>query len=131
MRIKVINPNTTLSMTEKIRAAATAVAGSGTEIVAVSPAKGPRSIETQYDEAVAVIGVLDEIVKGEAQGFDGYVIACFGDPGLFAAREATRAPVIGIAQAAMHVASLFSEGFSIISMPCHARPGMERLVQGY
>jgi allantoin racemase len=131
MRIKVINPNTTSSMTEKIRAAAAAVAGPDTEIVAVSSATGPRSIETAYDEAQAVIGVLDEITRGEEQGFGGYVIACFGDPGLFAAREVTRAPVIGIAQAAMHVASLFSEGFSIISMPSHALPGMERLVHGY
>ena len=131
MRIKVINPNTTLSMTEKIRAAATAVAGPGTEIVAVSPAKGPRSIETQYDEAVSVIGVLDEIAKGEALGFDGYVIACFGDPGLFAARELTRAPVVGIAESAMRVASFISDGFTIISMPSHALPGMERLVQAY
>jgi|ERR1700677_8980 allantoin racemase len=131
MRIKVINPNTTLSMTEKIRAAATAVAGPGTEIVAVSPAKGPRSIETQYDEAVSVIGVLDEIAKGEALGFDGYVIACFGDPGLFAARELTRAPVVGIAESAMRVASFISDGFTIISMPSHALPAMERLVQTY
>ena len=131
MRIKVINPNTTVSMTEKIRAAASAVAAPGTEILAVSPAKGPRSIETPYDEAVAVIGVLDEIGQGESQGFDGYVIACFGDPGLFAAREMTRAPVVGIAEAAMRMASFVSDGFTIISMPSHALPGMERLVQAY
>ena len=37
MRILVVNPNTTLSMTEKIGRAAQAVAGRGTEIVAVSP----------------------------------------------------------------------------------------------
>jgi allantoin racemase len=131
MRIKVINPNTTSSMTAKIRATAGAAAGPGTEIVAVSPPTGPRSIETAYHEAVSVVGVLDEIIQGEEQGFDGYVIACFGDPGLFAAREVTRAPVVGIAEAAMHVASFISEGFSIISMPSHARPGMERLVQAY
>ncbi len=131
MRIKIINPNTTPSMTEKIRAAAVAVAAPGTEIVAVSPPRGPRSIETAYDEAVAVIGVLDEITRRDEQGFDGYVIACFGDPGLFAAREVTRAPVVGIAQAAMHVAGFVSEGFSIISMPSQALAGMERLVQAY
>jgi allantoin racemase len=131
VRIKVINPNTTLSMTEKIRAAATSVAAPGTEIFAVSPAKGPRSIETAYHEAQATIGVLDEIARGEEQGVDGYVVACFGDPGLFAAREMTRAPVVGIAEAAMHVASFISDGFSIISMPSHALSGMERLVRTY
>ena len=131
MKIKVINPNTTLSMTEKIGAAARGCASPGTEIVAVSPAQGPRSIETQYDEAVAVIGVLDEIAAGDAAGFDGYVIACFGDPGLPAAREMARAPVVGIAEAAMHVANFISDGFTIISMPSHALPGMERLVHAY
>ena len=53
MRIKVINPNTTQSMTEQIGAAARAVAAPGTEIVAVSPAIGPASIENHYDEAFA------------------------------------------------------------------------------
>ena len=66
MRIKVINPNTTESMTRKIGAAALAVAGPGTEIIAVSPRQGPVSIEGHYDEAVSVIGLLEEIHAGEA-----------------------------------------------------------------
>jgi allantoin racemase len=115
MRIKVINPNTTLSMTEKIGAAARAVAAPGTEIVAVSPRMGPVSIEGHYDEAMSAIGVLDEVRRGEAEGFDGYIIACFGDPGLLAAREIARGPVIGVAEAAMHVASLIATGFSVVT----------------
>ncbi|KLL96950.1 hypothetical protein NJ76_08070, partial [Rhodococcus sp. IITR03] len=64
---------------------------SGTRVEAVSPAMGPPSIESHYDEALAVPGILTEIEKGERDGVDGYVIACFGDPGLdAAARE--RAP---------------------------------------
>jgi allantoin racemase len=115
MRIKVINPNTTQAMTERIGAGARAVAAPGTEIVAVSPAMGPVSIEGHYDEAVSVLGVLDEIRKGEAHGIDGYVIGCFGDPGLRAARELARGPVIGIAEAAMHAASFIATGFSIVT----------------
>jgi allantoin racemase len=56
MRIKVINPNTTASMTAKIGAAARDVAADKTEIVAVSPAMGPVSIEGYFDEAVSVLG---------------------------------------------------------------------------
>ena len=93
-------------MTDKIGAAARSVALSSTEIVAVSPSMGPVSIEGHYDEAIAAIGVLDEVRKGEREGFDGYVIACFGDPGLLAAREIANGPVVGIAEAAMHAASL-------------------------
>lgn len=46
-------------------------------------------------------GLLGEIAAGERVGSDGYVIACFGDPGLDAARELERGPVVGIAEAAM------------------------------
>lgn len=115
MRIKIINPNTTWSMTEKIGACARAVARPGTEILAVSPAMGPVSIESHYDEALAVPGLLQEIAVGESEGCDGYVIACFGDPGLKAARELARGPVVGIAEAAMHLASLVGTRFSVVT----------------
>lgn len=115
MRIKIINPNTTESMTRKIGAAARAVVAPGTEIIAVSPAAGPASIEGHYDEAVSVIGLLEEVRAGEAAGIDGYVVACFGDPGLLAAREAAKGPVIGIAEAAMHAASFIATGFSVVT----------------
>jgi allantoin racemase len=115
MRITVINPNTTASMTSKIGAAARQYAAPATEIVCVNPAMGPASIEGHYDEAVSVLGLLEEIRKGEREGSDGYVIACFGDPGLLAARELARGPVIGIAEAAMHVASFISTGFSVVT----------------
>jgi allantoin racemase len=115
MKIRVINPNTTQSMTEKIGAAARAVAAPGTTILAVSPSMGPVSIEGHYDEAVSVLGVLDEVRRGEAEGCDGYAIACFGDPGLLAAREIARGPVLGIAEAAMHAASMVATGFSIVT----------------
>jgi allantoin racemase len=131
MKIKVINPNTTLSMTETIGAAARDVAAPGTSILAVSPQMGPASIEGHYDEAFSAIGVIDEVRKGEAEGVDGYVIACFGDPGLMAAREAAREPVVGIAEAAMHVASFISSGFSVVTTLKRARGITEHLVDTY
>jgi allantoin racemase len=131
MRIKVINPNTTQSMTNTIAAAARVAAAPGTDIVAVSPAMGPASIETHYDEAMCLPGVLDEVRKGEADGCDGYVIACFGDPGLMAAREVAKGPVVGIAEAALHVASLIGTGFSIVSTLERTRPMIEHLVDAY
>lgn len=115
MQIRVINPNTTRSMTDKIGAAAQGAAGPGTEIVATQPQSGAVSIEGHFDEAVSALGVADEVLAGERAGADAYVIACFGDPGLLAARELTRAPVIGIAEAAFHVATLISTRFSVIT----------------
>ncbi len=52
---------------------------------------------------------------GRAQGVSGHVIACFGDPGLLAARELASGPVIGIAEAAMHTATLVATRFSIVT----------------
>jgi allantoin racemase len=113
--IKVINPNTTASMTDKIGDCARAVAGTGTVVQAANPTMGPASIESHYDEALAVPGLLEQIAIGEDDGVDGYVIACFGDPGLDAAREAASGPVVGIAEAAMHTASFLGRGFSVVT----------------
>ncbi len=74
MKIKVINPNTTVSMTEKIGAIARSVANPGTEIIACNPNMGPVSIEGHYDEALSVVGIIDEIRKGEAEDIDGYIL---------------------------------------------------------
>ncbi len=115
MLINVINPNTTESMTEKIGACARAVAAAGTVIRPVNPTMGPASIESHYDEALAVPGLLEQIARGEAAGADGHVVACFGDPGLDAARELARGPVIGIAEAAMHTAAFLGRGFSVVT----------------
>jgi allantoin racemase len=115
MRIKLINPNTTQRMTDAMGRCAREVVAPGTEVVAVSPTMGPPSIEGYYDEALATPGLLAEIAAGEREGFDGYVIACFGDPGLYAARELARGPVIGIAEAAMHAASVLAPGFSVVT----------------
>lgn len=114
MRIKLINPNTTQSMTDKIGAAARAVAGAGSKISAVSPPGGAASIEGHYDEAIAALGVL-EVIRHDRDGSDAYIIACFGDPGLLAARELTDKPVLGVAEAAMHAAAFVSSGFSVVT----------------
>ena len=131
MLLKVINPNTTASMTAKIAEAARAVAGFGTEIIAVSPAAGPVSIEGVYDEALCVPGILAEIRSGVADGADAFVIACFDDPGLHAARSMTDRPVLGIAEAAMHVASMVAAGFTIVTTTRNAIPVMEDLALRY
>ncbi|GAA0557470.1 aspartate/glutamate racemase family protein [Paractinoplanes ferrugineus] len=121
MRIRVVNPNTTESMTALIEANARAVTGPGVTLDAVTSTMGPASIESHYDEALAVPGLLAAITAGERDGADGYVVACFGDPGLDAARELTDAPVIGIAEAAMHAATLVGRGFSVVTTLARTR----------
>lgn len=131
MLIKLINANTTLSMTTTIEESARAVVSPGTVVEAVSPQTGTASIESHYDEALSVPGILDEIRKGEAAGVDGYVIACFGDPGLDAAREVARGPVLGIAEAAMHTASFLARRFSVVTTIDRSRPRAWDLADRY
>src|ERR1700682_2781152 len=115
MRILIVNPNTTAAMTEKIGRAARAAAAAGTEVIAVNPPDGPVSIEGYYDEAFSVPGLLAEIAKGEALGVSAHVIACFDDTGLEAARSLAFAPVIGIGEAAFHLASMLGHRFSVVT----------------
>lgn len=115
MHLRIINPNTTEGMTATIAEAARRIALPDTLVTATQPDDGPVSIESHFDEAISAVGVLEEVLAGERGGVDAYVIACFGDPGLMAARELTRAPVIGIAEAAFHMATLVSTRFTVVT----------------
>jgi allantoin racemase len=127
MRILVVNPNTTQGMTDEIGHVARAAAGPGTEIDCVQPAAGPRSIEGAADEVLAAYHTLD-LVAGSRGRYDAYVIACFGDPALAACREVSGVPVLGIAEAAFHVASLVAFKWSIVTVLPRVKPLLEELV---
>ena len=129
MRLLVVNPNTTASMTEKIGRAARRVALPGTEIVAVNPAQGPASIEGYYDEAMCLAGLLNII--GSSQDHDAVIIACFDDTGLDAARCLTDKPVIGIGEAAYHMASMISNRFSVVTTLARSVPALEHNLHRY
>ncbi|MBR0826934.1 aspartate/glutamate racemase family protein [Bradyrhizobium manausense] len=115
MRLHIVNPNTTASMTAKIAAAARAVALPDTVVDARQPEMGPVSIEGFYDEAFAVPGMLGCIRDADRDGADAHIIACFDDTGLDAARAVARAPVIGIGEAAFHMASLIAARFAVVT----------------
>jgi allantoin racemase len=115
VKLLVVNPNTSAGMTARIGQAARAAAGAGAQIVAVNPSSGPVSIEGYFDEAFAVPGMLEEILKGDRAGVDATIIACFDDTGLEAARCCARGPVIGIGEAAFHLASLIAHRFSVVT----------------
>ncbi|PLU67920.1 Asp/Glu/hydantoin racemase [Sinorhizobium medicae] len=128
MHIHLINPNSTASMTTQALESALLVKHAHTR---VSASDTPVSIEGGADEAMAVPGMLAEIRQGEAQGVDAYVIACFDDPGLHAAREVAKGPVIGICQAAVQVAMTISRRFSVITTLPRSVPIIEDLISDY
>ncbi len=97
-RILVINPNSTVAVTEDIdRALEPLRFADGPEIVCLTLAEGPPGIETQ-DHVDAVVEPIRKRVEAEDRGAAAFVIACFSDPGLAEAREATARPVFGIAE---------------------------------
>lgn len=131
MHLRLINPNTTAAMTDLIGRSAQQMAPAGVTVDAVNPTMGPASIESHYEEALAVPGVLEQIAIGNREGVDGYVLACFGDPGLDAARELSHGPVLGIAEAAFHAASMVARRFSVMTTLDRTRGRAEELLQRY
>ena len=113
MKILVINPNTSESMTAHLARELMQLKAPGTELTVVNPEHGPVSIESAYDEALAIPPTLALIKQAEQDGYDAAVIACFSDPGLHAARELVSIPVIGIQEATLHVAAQLGFRFTI------------------
>lgn len=131
MKLNIINPNTSADMTRLIAAAARAMAMPGTRLRCRSPERGSPSIEGYVDEALAALGVLEQIQQGEQEGCDAHLLACFGDPGLDAARELAKAPVLGIAQAAFQAAQMLGQTFSVMTTLDKAIPITHHLLHRY
>jgi allantoin racemase len=131
LRIAIVNPNTSAAMTRTIADAAAKAAGPGTTIHAVGSEFGPASIEGPYDDAFAVPGLMMRIAQAEADGADAHVIACFDDTGLDAARALAHAPVVGIGEAAFHVASLIAHRFTVITTLARSVPVIEDNLRRY
>jgi len=115
MRIFVINPNTSQSMTNHIRQALLAIKRADTELEVICPDKGPETIESAYDEAFAIPPTLDLVKKANAEGYDAIILACFSDPGLEAAKEISIIPVLGIEESSLHMAAMLGARLTIVT----------------
>jgi allantoin racemase len=128
-KILIVNPNTTASMTGTIAAAARAVAAGDTEILAVTSAMGPASIEGFYDEVFAVPGLIQALQN--VPDADAAIIACFDDTGLDAARSAAPYPVVGICEAALVTAGQIAKRIGIVTTLPRSIVPLEELVRRY
>lgn len=131
MKLLVVNPNTTASMTEKIADAANRVRNASTDILAVTSSMGPASIEGYYDEALALPGLMLEVARGEKAGASAAIIACFDDTGLDAARALAHIPVLGICEAALSATAFIAQRFTIVTTMERSRLPLEGLVHRY
>ncbi len=103
----------------------------GTEVDVREASGGPESIESAAEECLAMPAILAAIPTLEADGFDAVIIGCFDDPGLGAARELTRMPVIGPAQASCHLAAQLGDRFGILTVVDEVIPLLYRLMRTY
>lgn len=131
MKIALINPNTTISMTETCVAAAEAVKAVGTEIMGLTSKDGPASIEGPYDEAFALPGLIRAALWAEREGADAVVVACFDDPGLEPLRAALRVPVVGIVQASMNAAASIADRMAVVTTTTRSLLRIRELAQRY
>ena len=92
---------------------------------------GPVSIESEYEAALSVPDTIAKAIQAEQEGAAAVVIDCMGDPGLRACREVVSIPVLGPAETAMHIASMFSEKFSIVTVLERARAPLSNLARVY
>lgn len=130
-RIAVVNPNSSTSMTSSVVTAAALVAGPGTVLIGRTPTDGPATVETNADEVAGAAAVLAEITaaEGEHPRPDGYVIACFGDTGVAAAKERAAGPVVGMTEAALLTAALVAHRFCVLTMPRRTLAMSDRVVR--
>ena len=73
------------------------------------------AIETEYGLAWAFQREAKVAVEAEEDGYDAVILACGGDPGLFALKEAVTIPLIGPGTTARHVCSMISHKFTLLT----------------
>ena len=115
MKLLLINPNITAAVTNTMLAEARRSASSGTEIIAATARFGVTYVENRIEAAIASHAVL-EALAAHARGCDAAIVAAFGDPGLWAAKELMEFPVVGISEAAFLTAHLLGGRYSIVCL---------------
>lgn len=97
----------------------------GTDVTVVDVPDGPASIESSYEELMAVPATLEGIRKAETDGYDAVIIGCFGDPGLDAARELVSIPVIGPGETSMLLAASLGHRYTVVTILDSVIPAQE------
>ena len=115
MRLLIINPNTSDSVTDLIAAEAKRSASPGTELTVLTAPFGVAYIETRFEALIGAYATAQVAAERHA-GHDAVIVAAFGDPGLTALREVLPVPVLGMTESALASACLLGHRFSIIAI---------------
>lgn len=131
MKFLIINPNMSKGMTDSITEVVKRVKNPKNSIEVISNVLGFDSLESFYEYEVATVGVV-RIVKTLSKGdYDGILIACFGDPGLYAIREISKIPVYGIAELTLAGCYGIAGKYALIVAKKKAELMMETMINQY
>lgn len=118
--IFVINPNSTQAVTDAFdRALDPLRTSDGPEIRCLTLSEGPSGVERQIDVENVTLPLVRLVQSLEAEHGEragGFVIACFSDPGLYAVREATKKPVMGISESGVLTAMTMGQRIGVIAI---------------
>ena len=128
MRLLIINPNISQSVTDLIQAEAQRSASPGTSITMHTAEFGVAYIETRFEALIGAYATAQLAAQHHA-GHDAVVIAAFGDPGLAGLREVLPVPVLGLTESALASASLLGNRFSIIAISQRIQAWYREVVQ--
>lgn len=128
MRLLLINPNISASVSELIRAEAERSAAPGTTVQVLTAPFGVAYIETRFEALIGAYAAA-QLAAEHHERFDAVVVAAFGDPGLAGLREALPIPVTGLTEAALASASLLGQRFSIVAISQRIRAWYRETVQ--
>jgi allantoin racemase len=131
MHLRVILPIIGDTLIEQIGAEVRAWVSPGTEVDVVSLDRGPASIESEYDEALAGPGILQRVEEASADGVDAIFVSCGADPAIQAAREITDVPVVGGFEPAMLTALTLGERIGILQVLPNVLPMLRGLARRY
>ncbi|MBW7959464.1 MAG: aspartate/glutamate racemase family protein [Candidatus Promineofilum sp.] len=131
MKIRIIQPIITREPDSLIKSEFAPAARPDTELSVSTIERGPASIESQYDVAVALPDILINVRRAQEEGADAIIINCMADPGLDAAREIASIPVIGLGEASLHLASMLAHKFSVVTILDRDIPDLDRMLRKY
>lgn len=130
MKLLLINPNISDSVSELIRSEAQRSAAPGTEVEVLTAPFGVAYIETRFEAVIGAYAVAQLAAEHHAR-FDAIVVAAFGDPGLAGLREVSPVPVTGLTEAALASAHLLGHRFSIIAISQRIQAWYRETVESY
>lgn len=127
MRILLLNPNTTEAMTTRMLSVGQSAAAAGTELVPLTAKRGVPYIATRAEAQIGGALALEMLAEHHSNA-DAAIIAAFGDPGLYGARELFDIPIVGMAEAAMLAACMLGRRFAIVTFARALGPWYEECV---